>query len=235
MASVGEVVRPLQIDNILSIVSTPLPKPSRRGPPPTPTEAPSADPTASERPLRALRQLRELGIDDAEAARLGRSRTARLRLVRAIFVLALQLRARIDRQLAGDGLTSQQAAVMTVVRAGRPSFREVARTLGTSPQNVRQLVDVLVRKGFARVVDDPSDRRVKRLVATPKNARYWSARDDADHGELLALFDDLDTAEVERTVASLLTVLDRAHPREVTAAERTVRPGKQGSPRRLTS
>jgi len=147
--------------------------------------------------------------------------------VRAIVVLAAQLRVRIDRQLAGDGLTSQQAAVMTVVRAaGRPSFREVARTLGTSPQNVRQLVDVLVRKRFARVIDDPSDRRVKRLVATPKNARYWSARDDSDHAELLALFDDLDTAEVERTVGSLLTVLTRAHlPDGGVDTERTVQAG----------
>jgi len=173
-------------------------------------------------------RLRELGLDDAEAARLGHSRTARLRLVRAVIVLASQLRARIDRQLAGDGLTSQQAAVMSIVRAaGRPSFRDVSHTLGTSPQNVRQLVDVLVRKRFARVVDDPSDRRVKRLVATPRNERYWSARDDSDHAELLTLLDDLDTREVERTVESLLKVLARARPGAAeTAAEPAARSPK---------
>ncbi len=148
--------------------------------------------------------------------------------MRAVIVLASQLRARIDRQLAGDGLTSQQAAVMSIVRAvGRPSFREVSHTLGTSPQNVRQLVDVLVRKRFARVVSDPSDRRVKRLVATAKNERYWSARDDSDHAELLTLLDDLDTLEVERTVESLLRVLERAHPRHAgVAAEPAERSGK---------
>lgn len=161
--------------------------------------------------LDPARRLARLGIDDDEARRLGRSRTARLRLVRAVMVLSGHLRARIDAQLAPDGLTSQQAAVMSVVRVvGRPSFREVAAALGTSPQNVRQLVEVLVRKRFARVVDDPEDRRVKRLVATAKNTRYWAARDDADHAELLALLDDLSTTETERVLAGLLSILSRA-------------------------
>lgn len=153
----------------------------------------------------------ELGIDAGEARRLGRSRTARLRLVRAVIVLAGHLRARIDAQLAADGLTTQQAAVMSIVRAlGRPSFRQIADALGTSPQNVRQLVDVLVRKRFARLVDDPADRRVKRLVETPKNARYWAARDDRDHAEVLALLDDLTTADAEAVLGGLVTVLSRA-------------------------
>lgn len=168
-----------------------------------------SSPSPNEPVERAARFAR-FGIDDDEARRLGRSRTARLRLVRAVIVLAAHLRARIDRQLAGDGLTSQQAAVMTVVRAaGRPSFREVAAALGTSPQNVRQLVDVLVRKRFARVVDDPNDRRVKRLVATPKNTRYWAARDDGDHAELLEALDDLSTPETERVLAGLASILAR--------------------------
>jgi len=155
-----------------------------------------------------------LGVDADEAARLGRTRTAQLRLVRAVLVLAGHLRTRIDAQLAADGLTTQQAAVMTIVRsAGRPSFREVAEALGTSPQNVRQLVEVLVRKGFARVMDDTEDRRVKRLVATAKNARYWAARDDRDHEALLALLDDLSTAETEQALEALVRVLDRARAR----------------------
>jgi DNA-binding MarR family transcriptional regulator len=188
-----------EIDNILLIVprrtSTPPPEPRR-------ARAASLDPAQS---------WARLGIDDAEAARLGRSRTARLRLVRAVLVLASHLRTTIDAQLAADGLTSQQAAVMSIVRArGRPSFREVAEALGTSPQNVRQLVEVLLRKGFARVVHDPEDARVKRLIATPKNTRYWAARDDADHAEVLALLDDVSTAEVERALAPLVRVLLRA-------------------------
>lgn len=189
-------------------MSRPVGKPSSEEGPAAPARV------APARPADAARRLHELGIDATEAARLGRSRTARLRLVRAVVVLASHLRARIDRQLSADGLTSQQAAVMSVVRGhGRPSFRETARALGTSPQNVRQLVDVLVRKRFARVVDDEADRRVKRLVATPKNARYWAARDGDDHAELLALLDDLTTDEVEATLTALGAVLDRAVPR----------------------
>jgi DNA-binding MarR family transcriptional regulator len=180
----------------------------------------------SERSSRRPAHLSQLGFDGDEARRLGRSRTARLRLVRAVIVLAAHLRARIEHQLAGDGLTSQQAAVMSVVRAaGRPSFREIAAALGTSPQNVRQLVEVLVRKRFARVVDDPEDRRVKRLVATAKNARYWAARDDGDHAELLGALDHLSTPETERVLAGLVSILVRVgRPAAEARARRTARP-----------
>lgn len=177
----------------------------------------------------AAQRLAQLGIDAAEARRLGRSRTARLRLVRAVIVLAGHLRARIDHQLAGDGLTTQQAAVMSVVRAaGRPSFRQIADALGTSPQNVRQLVEVLVRKRFARVVDDPEDRRVKRLVATAKNTRYWAARDEVDHAELLEVLDDLSTPEAERVLAGLVSILARVgRPAAAARARRAVRPASR--------
>ena len=153
----------------------------------------------------------DLGIGDEEARRLGPDRAARLRLVRLVIVLAAHLRTAVDRQLAPDGLTAQQAAVITVVRAlGEPSFREVARALSTTPQNVRQLVGALLRKGFLRVRDDPADGRVKRLRSTAKCARYWAARDDRDHAELLALLADLPRDEVERAVATLGRVLARA-------------------------
>lgn len=168
----------------------------------------------------------DLGINADEARALGPDRTARLRLVRVVLVLASHLRTAIDRQFAPDGLTSQQAAVITVVRAaGSPSFREVARALSTTPQNVRQLVAVLVRKGFLRVRDDRHDRRMKRLVATARCARYWAARDDRDHAELLKLLDDLTLKEVERTVERLGRVLTRA----LDAPDPTDTPGARAS------
>jgi DNA-binding MarR family transcriptional regulator len=153
----------------------------------------------------------DLGIGPEEEARVGPDRAARLRLVRLVIVLAAHLRTAVDRQLAPDGLTTQQAAVVTVVRAlGAPSLRDVARALSTTPQNVRQLVGPLVRKGFVRLRDDPADGRVKRLRSTAKCARYWAARDDRDHAELLALLADLPREEVERAVATLGRVLARA-------------------------
>ncbi len=128
-----------------------------------------------------------------------------------MIVLAAHLRTAVDRQLAPDGLTAQQAAVITVVRAlEAPSFRDVAQALSTTPQNVRQLVGALLRKGFLRVRDDPRDKRVKRLRATAKCERYWAARDDGDHAELLALLGDLSREEVELAVATLGRVLSRA-------------------------
>ena len=52
---------------------------------------------------------------------------------------AQRLRYLMDERMRADGLTTQQAALLTVVIAlGRPSLTEAAAALGTTHQNVAQ-------------------------------------------------------------------------------------------------
>ncbi|MBL8721522.1 MAG: MarR family transcriptional regulator [Myxococcales bacterium] len=150
------------------------------------------------------------GLDDEELHALGLDRANRIRTLRLLVVLAPHLRNLLDRLYASDGVTTQQAALLGVVRElGRPSLGAAAEVLGTSHQNVKQLVAVLERKGLLRMVVDPDDRRVRRLETTPKNRRYWARRDPDDHARLLTLFADLDEAEAEQLFRSLLCVFER--------------------------
>lgn len=112
--------------------------------------------------------------------------TPSVQLFRTVIGLSSHLRTRMDRRLADVGLTTQQAAVLTVVEtaAEPPTLGDVARLLGSSHQNARQIVAALERKGLLEVTVDPGDRRARRLRVTPAVAQVFAARDASDHDEV---------------------------------------------------
>ncbi len=150
------------------------------------------------------------GLRDEEAAALGPDGATRVRIFRLVLVLAQQLRTLMDQRLRPDGLTTQQAALISVVDAlGSPSLSAAAAVLGTTHQNVKQLASALERKGFMRVVDDESDRRVRRLTTTAKSRDHWAQRSAADQREVTDWFSQL-TADEAATLFDLLLRLQRS-------------------------
>jgi DNA-binding MarR family transcriptional regulator len=121
-----------------------------------------------------------------------------VRAFRTVLALAQRLRYTMDERLRADGLTTQQAALLTVVTAaGKPSLAEAAAALGSTHQNVAQIVAALVRKEMLQVEPDPADRRRKLLSTTGTNAAYWQQRDEGDFQAVADWFGDLTPAEVE--------------------------------------
>jgi len=121
-----------------------------------------------------------------------------VRAFRTTLMLAQKLRYAMDERLRTDGLTTQQAALITVVTAmGKPSLAEAAAALGSTHQNVAQIVAALVRKELLLVEPDPADRRRKLLSATNNSAAYWRERDAGDYAAVADWFAGLTPAEVE--------------------------------------
>ena len=121
-----------------------------------------------------------------------------VRAFRTMLLLAQRLRFLMDERLRPDGLTTQQAALLTVVVAfGEPSLGEAATALGTSHQNAAQLVAALQRKGLLEVLPDPTDGRRRRLVVTEESARYWAGRDEDDAAAVAQWFSALSTEELD--------------------------------------
>ncbi|WP_158566925.1 MarR family winged helix-turn-helix transcriptional regulator [Actinomadura craniellae] len=122
----------------------------------------------------------------------------------AVLGLALRLRNRMDERLRPDGLTTQQAALLTAVEhLGEPSLTQAAAFLGSTHQNVAQLVASLERKGMLTTHPDPADRRRRILRATTVSADYWRARNPADHAAVADWFSVLSDDELStfRTLA----------------------------------
>lgn len=105
---------------------------------------------------------------------------------RLLIVLGLRLRALMDRRLSNIGLTTQQAAVLTIIELAQvpPRQRQIAEALGSSHQNVRQLLDALERKGLIRELPDEDDGRACRLVTTPSVAKLFASRNEDDEAAI---------------------------------------------------
>jgi DNA-binding MarR family transcriptional regulator len=182
------------------------------------------------------KQAMGMAMSPEEARRLGKRRATRLLAVRAVVALAPRIRAIIDRELEGDGLTTQQAALLTVARNG-PTLSEAARALATTRQNTKQIVDALVRKGFVELEPDRDDQRATRLRVTAKSDAYWEAHEARHHEPLLRLFDGLPPAAVATCVDVLWALVERAsEPTTAPAparrkAERRQASSTSGSPR----
>jgi len=132
-----------------------------------------------------------------------------VRAFRLTLLLAQRLRSLMDDRLRPDGLTTQQAALLTAVIAlDGPSQSQAAAALGTTHQNAAQLVASLERKGFLRVERDPGDARRKRLVATEANFRYWRERDAGDQAAVMRWFDALEPGELGAFVRLAEKTLD---------------------------
>jgi len=137
-----------------------------------------------------------------------------IRAFRTTLMLAQKLRYEMDERLRADGLTTQQAALITVVKAmGKPSLAEAAAALGSTHQNVAQIVAALQRKELLQVEPDPADRRRKLLSATNTSTAYWRERDAGDFAAVNDWFADLSTAELEtfcEMADRVISRLDRA-------------------------
>lgn len=121
-----------------------------------------------------------------------------IRAFRTTLTLAQRLRYAMDERLREDGLTTQQAALITVVvAAGKPSLAEAAAALGSTHQNVAQIVAALVRKDLLQVEPDPADKRRKLLSATNHSTAFWKERDAGDFAAVADWFADLTPAELE--------------------------------------
>ncbi len=128
----------------------------------------------------------------------GESLTPAVQAFRLVIVLAQELRTLMDQRLLPSELTTQQAALLTMIEtAGHaPTMTKAARALAMSHQNVKQLAVALERKGFLEIVPDEQDARSKRMQTTKKHRRFWAKRNPQDHACVAQWLSGLDEAEM---------------------------------------
>jgi DNA-binding MarR family transcriptional regulator len=123
-----------------------------------------------------------------------------------------RLRYRLDQRLKLDDLTSQQGILLTLVRSrGEPMLGEVAKAMGTSHQNAKQIASALERKGMLRIVKDASDARARRLTITDAGIKAWKTRDAGDFEAIGSWLSELSKTE-QRALRRLLAHLAETIP-----------------------
>jgi len=145
------------------------------------------------------------------AAAPGESPPEAVQAFRLVLALAQELRTLMDQRLAPSGLTTQQAALLTVIEMlGRPAMTEAARALAMSHQNVKQLATALERKDFLKIVPDDRDARSKRLVTTQRHKAFWAQRNLQDHACVAQWLSHLDADETRVLVRLLAKAMGSA-------------------------
>jgi DNA-binding MarR family transcriptional regulator len=148
----------------------------------------------------------------------GEPLTPAVQAFRLAIVLAQELRTLMDQRLLPSGLTTQQAALLTIIEMGKqpPTMTEAARSLAMSHQNVKQLAVALERKGFLEIVPDERDARSKRMQTTKQHKKFWAKRNPEDHAcvaQWLAGLDEAETATLARLLAKAVASARAARTR----------------------
>ena len=100
-----------------------------------------------------------------------------------------------ERSANAHGLTLTQARVLGFAACEPLSQRRLAERFGCDPSNISFLVDRLVERELVERRPDPSDRRVKLVVAT-EAGRALASRSCEDREWLRSVFDGLAPAQL---------------------------------------
>lgn len=117
-----------------------------------------------------------------------------------------------------EDLTLQQMRVLRLA-AGTPglSVHALARALGVSGPTASGMVERLVRKGLLLRVDDPDDRRVRRVHLTDRAEQILRATDSMLAPMIDLISAELSLAELEQlesTIRMVTDVMTRVQARE---------------------
>lgn len=85
-----------------------------------------------------------------------------------------------------------------------PTIGELSELVGTSHQNLKQLLNKLEKKGYVQFVEDEEDKRKQRIIMT-EEAVHFANRNDQRSAEYVGeLFSKVDMKDLECTIRTIL-------------------------------
>lgn len=87
-----------------------------------------------------------------------------------------------------------------------PTLNDLADIMGSSHQNVKQILLKLERKGFVSMTTDGKDRRKQRIVLTDQ-CREFCEKNDAPSQEIIRrIFEGIDEDQLRITIETIMTM-----------------------------
>lgn len=85
-----------------------------------------------------------------------------------------------------------------------PTIKELAEIMGSSHQNVKQILLKLEKKGFVRIEADRFDKRKQRILLTEECMRFCEENDKASDNFIAALFQNIPQEQLLITTQTIL-------------------------------
>ncbi|QVK18476.1 MarR family transcriptional regulator [Mycoplasmatota bacterium] len=127
-----------------------------------------------------------------------------------LFLLSNKLQAVIDRDFSKYDLTAKQWFLMIILEEffkTPPTLKEVSDFMGSSHQNVKQIVTKLVNKEFMTIEKDKDDKRALRLSLTDKCDQFWGGRKEID----LEFFENLFSSFTEEEIDLFYSFINKLY------------------------
>ena len=85
-----------------------------------------------------------------------------------------------------------------------PTVKELAEVIGSSHQNVKQILIKLEKKGYIQTLSDETDKRKQRIVLTEKTRTFCESHDEESEKIVHGIFAGIDPQEIAITIKTIM-------------------------------
>jgi DNA-binding MarR family transcriptional regulator len=89
-----------------------------------------------------------------------------------------------------------------------PSIKELAEIMGSSHQNVKQILLKLEKKDFVKIIIDKDDKRKQRILLTEYCKEFCQKNDATSQNIMEALFTKISQEQLQTTIQTIIQVED---------------------------
>lgn len=117
-----------------------------------------------------------------------------------IFIIANRVDTMLEREFKRFGITTKQWFLSVIIENlfdTPPTMKEVAKEMGSSHQNVKQVALKLEQKGLLILQKDKRDARVTRLKLTESSNDFWTKLREEGTSFTQAMFKGIEKDELE--------------------------------------
>ena len=90
----------------------------------------------------------------------------------------------------------------------KPTIKELAETMGSSHQNVKQILLKLEKKGFVCIVADENDKRKQRIELTDYCRVFCAKNDEMTMNIMKKMFDGVSEEQLQTTIQTIIQIGD---------------------------
>ena len=87
-----------------------------------------------------------------------------------------------------------------------PTLKELSDILGSSHQNVKQILLKLEKKDFIRFEQDESDKRKQRIVLTKTCRKFCEKNDDMSQKTMTRMFEGISEKNIKTTIQTIIKI-----------------------------
>lgn len=87
-----------------------------------------------------------------------------------------------------------------------PTLKELSEIMGSSHQNVKQILLKLEKKGFISFFADPQDKRKQRIQLTPYCMEFCQKNDEGAEKLISTMFDGISEEQLQATIMTIIQI-----------------------------